>query len=184
MKGKRQLIEEIKTLNKQKLKAPTTYHKMSPQFDYFHGLCSMFFSQFSWASQAISSNCSTGTNMHSKQENELTPISAASSCTQSTPATKFGARNACNSPSATALMTPSLISNPSSSKSALGLLNSGCHLLSPNPHPRPSRKKIKVQLQSKNAKAKPRTTVTTERRIKKRRLTSESSTKTQWTHSN
>ncbi len=28
---------------------------MSLQFDYFHGLCTMFFGQFSWASQAMTS---------------------------------------------------------------------------------------------------------------------------------
>ncbi len=54
-KGKRQSIKEIKTLNKQKLKAPTTYHKMSLQIYYFHGLCTMFFGQFIWASQAMTS---------------------------------------------------------------------------------------------------------------------------------
>ncbi len=54
-KSKGQSIEEIKTLNKQKLKAPTTYHEMSLQFNYFCGLCTMFFGQFSWASQAMTS---------------------------------------------------------------------------------------------------------------------------------
>ncbi len=55
IKGKGQSIEEIKTLNKQKLKALTMYHKKSLQFDYFRGLCIMFFGQFSWASQAMTS---------------------------------------------------------------------------------------------------------------------------------
>jgi hypothetical protein len=31
------------------------YHKMSLQFNYFRGLCTMFFGQFSWASQAMTS---------------------------------------------------------------------------------------------------------------------------------
>ncbi len=42
-KGKGQLIEEIKALNKQQIKAPTTYLNMMQQIACFGGMCLMFF---------------------------------------------------------------------------------------------------------------------------------------------
>ena len=54
-KGKGQLVEEIKALNKQQIKAPTTYLDMMQQIAYFGGLCQMFFGQYSYATQAIRS---------------------------------------------------------------------------------------------------------------------------------
>jgi hypothetical protein len=54
-KGKGQSIEEIKSLNKQIIKAPTTYHEMLLQLDFFCGLCTIFFGQFSWAMHLMTS---------------------------------------------------------------------------------------------------------------------------------
>ena len=54
-KGKGQSIEEIKAMNKQILKAPTKYDEMKTQFEYFHGLCQMFFGKFSWPSASMQS---------------------------------------------------------------------------------------------------------------------------------
>jgi hypothetical protein len=47
--GKGRSVEELKALNKQILKAPSSYCDMVLQFNYFRGLCQMFFGQFSWA---------------------------------------------------------------------------------------------------------------------------------------
>jgi hypothetical protein len=52
-KGKVQSIKDIKDLNKQKIKAPTTYIEMMQQFEGFRGLINIFFGQFSIAHQAI-----------------------------------------------------------------------------------------------------------------------------------
>jgi hypothetical protein len=54
-KGKGKSIEDIKDLNKQKIKAPTTYIKMMQQFEGFSGLISIFFGRYSVAHQAITS---------------------------------------------------------------------------------------------------------------------------------
>jgi hypothetical protein len=54
-KGKGQSIKEIRGLNKQKIKCPTTYIDMMQQFEGFHGLISIFFGQYSIAHQAITS---------------------------------------------------------------------------------------------------------------------------------
>jgi len=42
-------------MNKQILKAPTKYDEMKTQFEYFHGLCQMFFGKFSWPSASMQS---------------------------------------------------------------------------------------------------------------------------------
>jgi hypothetical protein len=52
-KGKGQSIEDIKDLNKQKIKAPTTYIEMMQLFEGFRGLIHIFFGQFSITHQAI-----------------------------------------------------------------------------------------------------------------------------------
>jgi hypothetical protein len=52
-KGKGQSIEQIKSLNKQQVKVPTTYAEMIEQFAGFKGLINIFFGQFSIAHQAI-----------------------------------------------------------------------------------------------------------------------------------
>jgi hypothetical protein len=52
-KGKGQLVEEIKALNKQQINSLTTYLDMMQQFAYFRGLCLMFFGQYSYPTQAI-----------------------------------------------------------------------------------------------------------------------------------
>jgi hypothetical protein len=52
-KGKGQSIEEIKSLNKQQVKVPTTYAEMIEQFAGFKGLINIFFGQFSIAHQAV-----------------------------------------------------------------------------------------------------------------------------------
>jgi hypothetical protein len=52
-KGKGQSIKDIKDLNKQKIKAPTTYIEMMQQFEGSRGLINIFFGQFSIAHQAI-----------------------------------------------------------------------------------------------------------------------------------
>jgi hypothetical protein len=52
-KGKGQSIEEIKFLNKQQVKVPTTYTEMMEQFAGFKGLIHIFFDQFSIAHQGI-----------------------------------------------------------------------------------------------------------------------------------
>jgi hypothetical protein len=49
--GKGRSVEELKALNKQILKAPSSYHDMVLQFNY--PFCQMFFGQFSWACQAM-----------------------------------------------------------------------------------------------------------------------------------
>jgi hypothetical protein len=54
-KGKGQSIEDTKDLNKQKIKAPTTYIEMMQQFKGFSGLISIFFGRYSVAHQAITS---------------------------------------------------------------------------------------------------------------------------------
>jgi hypothetical protein len=54
-KGKGQSLEEIKSLNKQILKAPTKYEEMMTQFGFFRGLCHMFFGQFSWPTESMNS---------------------------------------------------------------------------------------------------------------------------------
>lgn len=51
--GKGRSVEELKALNKQILKAPSSYRDMVLQFNYFRGLCQMFFGQYSWACQAM-----------------------------------------------------------------------------------------------------------------------------------
>jgi hypothetical protein len=53
-KGKGQSIEEIKSLNKQQVKVPTTYTEMMEQLTGFKGLIQIFFGQFSVAYQGIS----------------------------------------------------------------------------------------------------------------------------------
>ncbi len=45
-KGKRQSIEEIKSLNKQQVKVSTTYTEMIEQFAGFKGLINIFFGKF------------------------------------------------------------------------------------------------------------------------------------------
>jgi hypothetical protein len=52
-KGKGQSIKEIKTLNKQKIKAPTTYIDMMQQLAGFKGLTTFFFGKYSFGNQAI-----------------------------------------------------------------------------------------------------------------------------------
>jgi hypothetical protein len=52
-KGKGQSIEDIKDLNKQKIKNPTSYIEMMQKFEVFRGLINIFFGQFSIAHQAI-----------------------------------------------------------------------------------------------------------------------------------
>ncbi len=52
-KGKGQSIDEIKSLNKQQVKVPTTYNEMMEQFSGFKGLINIFSGQFSVAHQAI-----------------------------------------------------------------------------------------------------------------------------------
>jgi hypothetical protein len=54
-KGKGQSIEEINLLNKQIIKAPTTYHEMLLELNFFCGVCTMFFGQFSWAAHLMTS---------------------------------------------------------------------------------------------------------------------------------
>ena len=51
--GKGRSVEEPKAFNKQILKAPSSYRDMVLQFNYFRGLCQIFFGQFSWACQAM-----------------------------------------------------------------------------------------------------------------------------------
>ncbi len=54
-KGKGQSIKEIKALNKQKIKAPTTYIDMMQQLAGFKGLTTVFFGKYSFGNQAIAS---------------------------------------------------------------------------------------------------------------------------------
>jgi hypothetical protein len=52
-KGKGQSIKEINALNKQKIKAPTTYIDMMQQLAGFKGLTMIFFGKYSFGNQAI-----------------------------------------------------------------------------------------------------------------------------------
>ncbi len=54
-KGKGQSIKEIKALNKQKIKAPSTYIDMMQQLAGFKGLTTIFFGKYSFGIQAIAS---------------------------------------------------------------------------------------------------------------------------------
>ncbi len=54
-KGKGKSIKEIKDLNKQKIKAPTTYIEMMQQFEGFRSLISIFFGKYCIPHQAITS---------------------------------------------------------------------------------------------------------------------------------
>jgi hypothetical protein len=95
-KGRGQSIEEIKSLNKQQEKVPTTYTEMIEQFAGFKGLINIFFGQFSVAHQAITALTKQVEKCKSafKAKEQADQNTAASSCTQSTHVSSCGWRTA------------------------------------------------------------------------------------------